>query len=129
MTGPSLAALLSDAAERLEGTAGVPTVQGTDLYLDDVLFASLAADAAEFRLREEVGAAALRTPHVTASVRGAGWVRFAPRHLDGHARDRALAWLESAWRRADTELAGLADEDPDGVADEDDPADVDDDED
>jgi len=119
MTVPSLAALLSDAAERLEGTAGVPTGQGTDLYLDDVLFASLASEAAEFRLREEVGAAALRTPNVTASVRGAGWVRFAPRHLDGHARDRALAWLESAWRRADSELAGIADEG------EDDPADLD----
>jgi hypothetical protein len=119
MTRPSLAALLSDAAERLEGTAGVPTGQGTDLYLDDVLFASLASEAAEFRLREEVGAAALRTPNVTASVRGAGWVRFAPRHLDGHARDRALAWLESAWRRADSELAGIADEG------EDDPADLD----
>jgi hypothetical protein len=129
MTGPSLAALLSDAAERLEGTAGVPTGQGTDLYLDDVLFASLAADAAEFRLREEVGAAALRTPHVTPSVRGTGWVRFAPRHLDGHARDRALAWLESAWRRADSELAGLADEDGDDDGDEDDPADLEDDED
>ena len=119
MTVPSLAALLLDAAERLEGTAGVPTGQGTDLYLDDVLFASLASEAAEFRLREEVGAAALRTPNVTASVRGAGWVRFAPRHLDGHARDRALAWLESAWRRADSELAGIADEG------EDDPADLD----
>jgi hypothetical protein len=127
MTGPSLAALLSDAAERLDGAAGVPTGQGTDLYLDDVLFASLAADAAEFRLREEVGAAALRTPHVTPSVRGTGWVRFAPRHLDGHARDRALAWLESAWRRADAELAGLADDD--GDEDEDEPADLEDDED
>ena len=129
MTGPSLAALLSDAAERLEGTAGVPTGQGTDLYLDDVLFASLAADAAEFRLREEVGAAALRTPHVTPSVRGTGWVRFEPRHLDGHARDRALAWLESAWRRADSELAGLADEYGDDDGDEDESADLDDDED
>ena len=126
MTRPSLAALLSDAAERLESTAGVPTGQGTDLYLDDVLFASLAADAAEFRLREEVAAAALRTPNVTDSVRGAGWVRFGPRHLDGHARDRALAWLESAWRRADSELAGLAEEDEEG--DEDEPADLDDEE-
>ncbi len=129
MTGPSLAALLADAAERLEGTVGVPTGQGTDLLLDDVLFASLAAEAAEFRLREEVGAAALRTPNVTASVRGAGWVRFAPRHLDGHARDRARAWLESAWRRADSELAGLEADDVDDGADEDDPTDLEDDED
>ena len=129
MTGPSLAALLADAAERLEGAVGVPTGQGTDLYLDDVRVRVARADAAEFRLRDEVGAAALRTPNVTASVRGVGWVRFAPRHLDGHARDRALAWLESAWRRADAELAGLADDDVDDGADEDDPADLEDDED
>lgn len=126
MTGATLATLISDAAERLEGAALVPTGPGTDFYLDDILFASLAADAAEFRLRDEVGAAALRTPNVSASPRGQGWVRFAPRHLDGHARDRALAWLESAWRRADAELAGLADEDEDGDAD-DDPADLEDD--
>ena len=126
MTRPTLAALLADAAERLEGAAAIPTGQGTDFYLEDALFASLVADAAEYRLRGEVGAAALRTPNVTASGRGAGWVRFAPRQLDGHARDRALAWRESAWRRADSELSGLADLDDDDPG-EDDPADLDDD--
>ena len=127
MTGATLAALLSDGAGRLEGAAGVPTGQGTDFYLDDILFASLAADTAEFRLRDEVGAAALRTPHVSASPRGQGWVRFAPRKLDGHAQDRALAWLESAWRRADAELSGVGEPKGDG-ADDDDPADLEDDE-
>ena len=126
MTAQTLAALLAEAAERLEGAEAIPTGEGTDFYLDDVLFASLAGDAAEFRLRDEVGAAALRTPNVTASTRGAGWVRFAPRQLDGHARDRARAWLESAWRRVDSELAGVADLAVD-EADEDDPADLDDD--
>jgi hypothetical protein len=111
MTEPTLAALLAEGAGLLEETAAVPTVQGTDYYLDDVLFASLAGGVAEFHLRDEVGAVALRTPDVTSSARGAGWVRFAPRRLDGHARDRALAWLESAWRRADAELSGIADAD------------------
>jgi hypothetical protein len=108
MTDPTLAALLAEQTGLLEGTMAVPTPRGIEYYLDEVLFAALAGDAAEFRLRDEVGAAALRTPDVTASERGAGWVRFAPRRLDGHARDRALAWLESAWRRADAELAGVA---------------------
>jgi hypothetical protein len=125
MTGATLAALLAEGAGRLEGAAEVPTGQGTDFYLDDILFASLAADIAEFRLRDEVGAAALRTPNVSTSLRGQGWVRFAPRKLDGHARDRALAWLESAWRRADAELSGVTDTERDDTED-DDPTDVED---
>lgn len=128
MTAPTLATVLAGGAARLEGASGVPTGQGTDLYLDDVLFASIVVDVAEFRLRDEVGAAALRTPNVSASPRGPGWVRFAPRQLDGHARDRALAWLESAWRRADAELSGVAEPDF-GDADGEDPADLEDDED
>ena len=112
MTGPTLEALLAEQGGLLEGTVAVPTGQGTDYYLDDVLFGSVAGSAAEFHLRDEVGAAALRTPDVTASPRGAGWVRFAPRRLDGQARDRALAWLESAWRRVDAELSGVAVGDP-----------------
>jgi hypothetical protein len=111
MTVPTLSALLAEQAGMLEETAAVPTGQGTDYYLDDVLFASLAGSVAEFHLRDEVGAVALRTPDVTSSARGVGWVRFAPRRLDGHARDRALAWLESAWRRADAELSSIADVD------------------
>lgn len=105
MTDPALAVLLAEQAGLLEGAVAVSTGQGTDYYLDDVLFASQAESSAEFHLRDEVGAAALRTPDVTSSARGAGWVRFAPKRLDGHARDRALAWLESAWRRADAELS------------------------
>jgi hypothetical protein len=123
----TLAALLAEQAGLLEGTGAVPpgllgpgvwAGRGTDYYLDRVLFASLAGSVAEFHLRDEVGAAALRTPDVTSSARGAGWVRFAPRRLDGPARDRALAWLESAWRRADAELSGIADAGGDDAADE-----------
>jgi hypothetical protein len=126
MTDPTLAALLADHAELLEGTAAVPTGQGTDYYLDHVLFASLAGSIAEFHLRDEVGAAALRTPDVTSSARGAGWVRFAPTRLDGHARDRARAWLESAWRRVDAELSGIAPADVESGDADADSADLDD---
>ena len=129
MTDPALATLLAEEVGRLEGTAAVPTGLGTDYYLDDLLFASVMDGVAEFRLRDEVGAAALRTPDTTASPRGPGWVRFAPGRLEGHARDRALAWLESAWRRADAELAGASqDADDAGAMDLDDDRDLDDDE-
>ena len=70
------------------------------------MFAAFAGGIAEFRLGDAISAAALRTPDTKASARGAGWVRFAPRRLDAHARDRAIAWFESAWRHADAELAG-----------------------
>jgi hypothetical protein len=63
-------------------------------------FAALAGDAAEFRLDPLVVKAALRTPDTSASTRGADWVRFGPAVVDGHAVDRAQAWLASAWRRA-----------------------------
>jgi hypothetical protein len=53
-------------------------------------------------------------------------VRFAPRRLDARARDRAIAWFESAWRHADAELAGATDEPDEG---EDGPDDDDDDDD
>jgi hypothetical protein len=63
-------------------------------------FAALVGDAAEFRLDPLVAKAALRTPDTSASTRGADWVRFGPTVVDGHAVDRAQAWLASAWRRA-----------------------------
>jgi hypothetical protein len=126
MTNSTLATLLAEQAALLEGTAAVSTGQGNDYYLDDVLFASLAGSIAEFHLRDEVGTAALRTPGVTPSPRGAGWVRFAPTRLDGHARDRAVAWLESAWRRVDAELSGIAPADVESGDADADSADLDD---
>ena len=39
-------------------------------------------------------------PTRTPSTRGPEWVRFTPAILDGHAADRAVAWLGSAARRA-----------------------------
>ena len=63
-------------------------------------FAALLGDAAEFLLDPLVASAALRTPDTSASKRGPDWVRFSPAVVDGHAVDRAQAWLASAWRRA-----------------------------
>ena len=64
-------------------------------------FAIAAADGsfAEFALDPVVADAAARTPDVTLSRRGPGWVAFAPAELDDHAADRAVAWLASAHRR------------------------------
>jgi hypothetical protein len=64
-------------------------------------FAVAAADgsSAEFALDPAVADAATRTPDVTPSSRGAGWVTFTPPDLDDHAADRATAWLASAHRR------------------------------
>jgi hypothetical protein len=64
-------------------------------------FAVAAADGsfAEFALHPAVADAAARTPDVSRSDRGPGWVRFAPTELDDHAADRAVAWLGSAHRR------------------------------
>lgn len=64
-------------------------------------FAILSADGAEaeFALDGPVAAAATRTPDVSPSSRGAGWVTFRPAVLDDHAADRATAWFASAHRR------------------------------
>lgn len=65
------------------------------------VFALLHGDggAADFALDAAVAAAAARTPDVTPSSRGPGWVTFRPASLDDHAADRAAAWFASAHRR------------------------------
>jgi hypothetical protein len=65
------------------------------------LFATVSADGsvAGFALDPAVAAAAARTPDVSPSSRGPGWVAFAPADLDDHAADRAVAWFASAHRR------------------------------
>lgn len=64
-------------------------------------FATVTAEgsSAEFALDPLVADAATRTPDVSQSSRGPGWVTFTPKHLDDHAADRATAWLASAHRR------------------------------
>lgn len=64
-------------------------------------FALLSADggAASFLLDPIVAGAAARTPEVTRSARGPGWVEIRPRVVDGHVADRAGAWFLSGHRR------------------------------
>ncbi len=62
-------------------------------------FAARAANGAiEFRLGDEIGEAAMRTPDTGPSSRGTDWVRFAPAQWDEHALDRLEAWFRVAWR-------------------------------
>lgn len=63
-------------------------------------FAVQAGATASFRIGTEIGAAALRTPDVGGSPLGPDWVAFSPPTLDGHARDRLVAWFLAAHRRA-----------------------------
>jgi hypothetical protein len=92
--------LLAEHAATLEGvTLGSATGAGK-VMAGGTLVAVLRPVAVELRLRPAVAAAALRTPDVEASPRGGGWVRFAPPEVDDFARDRAIAWLESAVRLA-----------------------------
>ena len=99
----NLRELLNDAAAGLEEAtiAAGPAGQAT-WSRGGTPFAVLHADglAAEFKLDAAVAAAAVRTPDVTASPRGPGWVLFRQVDLDPHGADRALAWFASAYRRA-----------------------------
>ncbi len=102
MSDPDLAELLVERAALLGGVEITPAPGGgMELRLAEVPFAVLEPGRAAFGLRPEVAAAALRTPDVGPGSRGPGWVSFAPQVLDDFARDRAIAWLESAWRLAD----------------------------
>lgn len=93
-----LQALLLEAAEELEDAVVHPTAEGHEVAVAGTIVAAIAPDVLEARLRSAVASAALRTPDTAPSDRGQGWVRFAPAELDDFARDRALAWLESAVR-------------------------------
>lgn len=92
--------VVADAAAELDGVQAAPAVEGMEWRRAGRPFAAVAGDAAEFRLDPLVANAALRTPDTTTSERGVEWVHFSPAVLDGHAIDRARAWLVSAWRRA-----------------------------
>lgn len=106
MTEPepkSLPAIVEAAASDLEATDRRATAAGAEWSIGGVVFAATTSDAAEFRLARPVVEAALKTPGTSRSGRGADWIEFRPAELDGHAIDRATAWLASAWRRADGE--------------------------
>ena len=77
---------------------------GEQLMVDDDNDGALAVlspdgAAASFLLDPIVAGAAARTPEVTRSARGPGWVDIRPRVVDGHVADRAGAWYLSGHRR------------------------------
>jgi hypothetical protein len=89
-----LATSLSGVERRDEG--------GTVTFLCGSLpFVVVEGGTAEFRLDPTIAAAAAGTPNAAASARGREWVTFSPPELDRFAIDRAVAWFESAWRRAE----------------------------
>ena len=98
----SLRELLEEEASDLPGVESTVEPDGSTTWSrGSRLFAIAAADgsSAEFALDPAVADAAARTPDVTLSSRGPGWVTFTPAELDDHAADRAVAWLASAHRR------------------------------
>jgi len=105
VSAPTLVALLAARAGDLESALLMPAGDATEVAVGGVVVAVLAPGSLEVRLRPAVAAAALRTPDVAPSERGSGWVRFGPGVVDDFARDRAVAWLESAVRLA-VEAAG-----------------------
>ena len=103
MTAATLRELLDDAAAELEDTEQTAAGDGSGVEwsIAGITFAAISGSRAEFRLDPMVAKAALRTPDTADSGRGADWVAFSPPELDQYAIDRAIAWLASAWRRAD----------------------------
>jgi hypothetical protein len=107
--GAGQASLSQTVREALLGRDGVREVavaRGFEYRRRGHLFAALGLDALEVDLGVEIARAAVRTPDTAPSDRGAGWVRFAPARMDRLARDRAIAWVEVAWRRAAGGRAG-----------------------
>lgn len=88
-----LVAELPDARSEADGASTTWTRNGRP-------FAVAGTDGVELRLDPAIAAAAARTPDAAPSPRGAEWVRFNPRELDGHAVDRLTAWFDLAYRRA-----------------------------
>jgi hypothetical protein len=91
---------LEDAAAGLNGVERREAGATVEWTAAGVVFAVATADTTEFRLDPIVAHAALGTPDAGPSARGPEWVAFSPSQLDRYARDRAVAWFGSAWRRA-----------------------------
>ena len=100
-TVEAIAEEIDDRAEGLEGVERSAEGASTSYLRSGQLFATADAGGFEFLVGDVIAGAALRTADVTSGPRGAGWVRFAPSALDQPALDRALAWFEAAWRRAE----------------------------
>lgn len=92
---------IDDRAESLGGVERAASDGSTTYSRAGRLFAVAGSDGFEFHAGEVIAGAALRTPDAAMSERGTDWVRFSPAELDEPALDRALAWFEAAWRRAE----------------------------
>jgi hypothetical protein len=98
----NLRELLEDEAAGLPGAEPSLQTDGSITYSRGgrpFAVVSSEGDTADFALDPAVADAAARTPDVSPSSRGEGWVTFSPTDLDDHATDRATAWLASAHRR------------------------------
>ncbi len=92
---------LEQAAAGLPGVISLESAGASEYRLGERTFAAIETDGAvSFRLSPAVAAAAIHTPDTAPSSRGLDWVTLRPTRVDGHAVDRAGAWLESAWRHA-----------------------------
>ncbi len=96
----SLREALSSAAAELPDVSEKPTETGADWALRGRVFATVTHGTAEFDLEPVIARAARATPAATPSKRGRDWVAFNPPKVDRYARDRAVAWFGSAYRRA-----------------------------
>lgn len=102
---PSLTEVLGALAEMLGDVERREVSGGAEYARAGRPFATVAGRAVEVRLDGAVAAAARRTPDVTLSTRGPDWISFRPGALDRFALDRATAWFEAAWRRAEAPAA------------------------
>lgn len=97
--GDVVAALLDEAGD-------VTTPTDREYARDGAVFATQPEEGVfEFRLGDEIGEAAMRTPGTGTSSRGSAWVRFAPPTWDDLALDRLEAWFQVAWRMAGSRKA------------------------
>jgi hypothetical protein len=101
MAAEGLAEALAELADGPADVQGAKSGTTTDYARAGTIFALASEDAVELRLAADIADAARRTPDTTASDRGDEWVRFSPRSLDGHARDRLAAWFLIAYRLAE----------------------------
>ncbi|MFN8621660.1 MAG: hypothetical protein U0869_13040 [Chloroflexota bacterium] len=92
--------LLAETADLADPVEVVATAEGTTYRLGGRPFAWASGRAFEVQLGPDVAGAALRTPDVTFSARGSGWIRLEPTVIDDHAADRVVAWFEFARRIA-----------------------------
>lgn len=98
---PTLRDLAVDTIDGLDDVSSAPDGDVAVYARGGRPFAAVTEHELEVRLEPFVATAALRTPGTAGSARGPGWVHFVPPLLDRFAADRAVAWIEHAWRHAE----------------------------